>query len=235
MCLGMNSDVVAPGRRSASTSNRNFQGRQGPGARTHLVSPAVAAATAVSGRLTAPPTWTSSTPRPGSRRTAEHAGRSARSVAGAQLDGERLRESEETPIVRGVGDPVRVAEAPGQGRHRDDAARPGLHERRPARWVTRNVPWRLTRTTAAKASGSYSLTGAVGPAMPASLTSTSRPPRVRRTSSNNRSRASASPTFGDRATQVSRARRWPTRAQTRRRPRCAPQPRSATNARATAS
>jgi 3-isopropylmalate/(R)-2-methylmalate dehydratase large subunit len=54
MCLGMNSDVLAPGRRSASTSNRNFQGRQGPGARTHLVSPAVAAATAVTGRLTAP-------------------------------------------------------------------------------------------------------------------------------------------------------------------------------------
>jgi len=54
MCLGMNSDVVAPGHRSASTSNRNFQGRQGPGARTHLVSPAVAAATAVTGRLTSP-------------------------------------------------------------------------------------------------------------------------------------------------------------------------------------
>ncbi|HEU0102070.1 MAG TPA: 3-isopropylmalate dehydratase large subunit [Mycobacteriales bacterium] len=54
MCLGMNSDVLAPGRRSASTSNRNFEGRQGPGARTHLVSPAVAAATAVTGRLTSP-------------------------------------------------------------------------------------------------------------------------------------------------------------------------------------
>ena len=54
MCLGMNSDVLAPGRRSASTSNRNFEGRQGPRARTHLVSPAVAAATAVRGRLSAP-------------------------------------------------------------------------------------------------------------------------------------------------------------------------------------
>jgi 3-isopropylmalate/(R)-2-methylmalate dehydratase large subunit len=54
MCLGMNPDKLAPGRRSASTSNRNFEGRQGPGGRTHLVSPAVAAATAVTGRLTAP-------------------------------------------------------------------------------------------------------------------------------------------------------------------------------------
>jgi 3-isopropylmalate/(R)-2-methylmalate dehydratase large subunit len=54
MCLGMNPDKVGPGQRSASTSNRNFEGRQGKGARTHLVSPAVAAATAVTGRLTAP-------------------------------------------------------------------------------------------------------------------------------------------------------------------------------------
>ena len=54
MCIGMNPDIVGPGERTASTSNRNFEGRQGPGARTHLVSPAVAAATAVAGRLTAP-------------------------------------------------------------------------------------------------------------------------------------------------------------------------------------
>ncbi|HEY8757232.1 MAG TPA: 3-isopropylmalate dehydratase large subunit [Candidatus Limnocylindria bacterium] len=54
MCLGMNDDVAAPGERVASTSNRNFEGRQGPGARTHLVSPAVAAATAVAGHLAAP-------------------------------------------------------------------------------------------------------------------------------------------------------------------------------------
>jgi len=54
MCLGMNPDVLSPGQRSASTSNRNFEGRQGRGARTHLVSPAVAAATAVAGRLSAP-------------------------------------------------------------------------------------------------------------------------------------------------------------------------------------
>jgi 3-isopropylmalate/(R)-2-methylmalate dehydratase large subunit len=54
MCLAMNPDKLAPGQRSASTSNRNFEGRQGPGGRTHLVSPPVAAATAVTGRLTAP-------------------------------------------------------------------------------------------------------------------------------------------------------------------------------------
>ncbi|MEI6362449.1 MAG: 3-isopropylmalate dehydratase large subunit [Actinomycetes bacterium] len=54
MCLAMNPDKLTPGERSASTSNRNFEGRQGPGGRTHLVSPAVAAATAVTGRLAAP-------------------------------------------------------------------------------------------------------------------------------------------------------------------------------------
>ena len=54
MCLGMNGDILAPGQRSASTSNRNFEGRQGPGGRTHLVSPAVAAATAVAGHFTLP-------------------------------------------------------------------------------------------------------------------------------------------------------------------------------------
>ncbi|ADG89501.1 3-isopropylmalate dehydratase large subunit [Thermobispora bispora] len=54
MCLGMNPDTLKPGERCASTSNRNFEGRQGKGGRTHLVSPAVAAATAVTGRLTAP-------------------------------------------------------------------------------------------------------------------------------------------------------------------------------------
>ena len=54
MCLGMNPDQLAPGERSASTSNRNFEGRQGRGGRTHLVSPQVAAATAVIGKLAAP-------------------------------------------------------------------------------------------------------------------------------------------------------------------------------------
>ncbi|MDX2851878.1 MULTISPECIES: 3-isopropylmalate dehydratase large subunit [Streptomycetaceae] len=54
MCLGMNPDQLAPGERSASTSNRNFEGRQGKGGRTHLVSPQVAAATAVTGHLSSP-------------------------------------------------------------------------------------------------------------------------------------------------------------------------------------
>ena len=60
MCLGMNPDQLAPGERSASTSNRNFEGRQGKGARTHLVSPLVAAATAIRGTLSAPADLTDS-------------------------------------------------------------------------------------------------------------------------------------------------------------------------------
>ena len=63
MCLGMNPDQLKPGERSASTSNRNFEGRQGPGGRTHLVSPEVAAATAIMGTLASPadlPTHTTS-------------------------------------------------------------------------------------------------------------------------------------------------------------------------------
>jgi 3-isopropylmalate/(R)-2-methylmalate dehydratase large subunit len=51
MCLGLNGDIVAPGERCASTTNRNFRGRQGPGARTHLMSPVMVAAAAVSGHL----------------------------------------------------------------------------------------------------------------------------------------------------------------------------------------
>ncbi len=80
MCLGMNPDQLAPGERCASTSNRNFEGRQGKGGRTHLVSPLVAAATAVRGTLSSPSdlastardrrggglTWTSSPPTPAS-------------------------------------------------------------------------------------------------------------------------------------------------------------------------
>ena len=54
MCLGMNPDQLAPGERAASTSNRNFEGRQGKGGRTHLVSPMVAAATAIRGTLSSP-------------------------------------------------------------------------------------------------------------------------------------------------------------------------------------
>jgi 3-isopropylmalate/(R)-2-methylmalate dehydratase large subunit len=54
MCLGMNPDKLRAGERCASTSNRNFEGRQGPGGRTHLVSPAVAAATAIAGTFATP-------------------------------------------------------------------------------------------------------------------------------------------------------------------------------------
>jgi 3-isopropylmalate/(R)-2-methylmalate dehydratase large subunit len=51
MCLGMNPDILQPGERCASTSNRNFEGRQGRGGRTHLVSPAMAAAAAIEGHF----------------------------------------------------------------------------------------------------------------------------------------------------------------------------------------
>jgi 3-isopropylmalate/(R)-2-methylmalate dehydratase large subunit len=54
MCVAVNGDTVAPGQRCVSTSNRNFIGRQGPGARTHLASPAVAAASAIAGRIADP-------------------------------------------------------------------------------------------------------------------------------------------------------------------------------------
>ncbi|MFN3228497.1 MAG: aconitase family protein, partial [Asticcacaulis sp.] len=58
MCIAMNGDLVAPGQLAVSTSNRNFEGRQGPGARTILASPATAAASAVMGRVTDPRTLT---------------------------------------------------------------------------------------------------------------------------------------------------------------------------------
>ena len=57
MCLGMNADVLASGERCAATSNRNFEGRQGRGGRTHLMSPAMAAAAAVAGRLVDVRAW----------------------------------------------------------------------------------------------------------------------------------------------------------------------------------
>jgi 3-isopropylmalate/(R)-2-methylmalate dehydratase large subunit len=57
MCLGMNPDILAPGERCASTSNRNFEGRQGRGSRTHLVSPVMAAAAAITGHLTDVRKW----------------------------------------------------------------------------------------------------------------------------------------------------------------------------------
>jgi 3-isopropylmalate/(R)-2-methylmalate dehydratase large subunit len=58
MCLGMNPDVAAPGERVASTSNRNFEGRQGRGGRTHLVSPEMAAAAAIEGHFVDIRDWT---------------------------------------------------------------------------------------------------------------------------------------------------------------------------------
>ena len=57
MCLGMNPDTLSPGERCASTSNRNFEGRQGKGGRTHLVSPAMAAAAAIAGHFVDIRTW----------------------------------------------------------------------------------------------------------------------------------------------------------------------------------
>jgi 3-isopropylmalate/(R)-2-methylmalate dehydratase large subunit len=57
MCLGMNPDILSPGERCASTSNRNFEGRQGRGGRTHLVSPQMAAAAAITGHFTDIRTW----------------------------------------------------------------------------------------------------------------------------------------------------------------------------------
>ena len=52
MCLAMNDDQLTPGQRCVSTSNRNFEGRQGPGGRTHLASPEIAAASAITGKIT---------------------------------------------------------------------------------------------------------------------------------------------------------------------------------------
>jgi 3-isopropylmalate/(R)-2-methylmalate dehydratase large subunit len=57
MCLGMNPDILQPGERCASTSNRNFEGRQGRGGRTHLVSPMMAAAAAIAGHFTDVREW----------------------------------------------------------------------------------------------------------------------------------------------------------------------------------
>jgi len=57
MCLGMNPDILQPGERCASTSNRNFEGRQGRGGRTHLVSPMMAAAAAITGHFTDIRNW----------------------------------------------------------------------------------------------------------------------------------------------------------------------------------
>ena len=68
MCLGMNPDIAAPGERVASTSNRNFEGRQGRGARSHLVSPQMAAAAAIEGRFVDIREWEEGASAPGQRR-----------------------------------------------------------------------------------------------------------------------------------------------------------------------
>jgi 3-isopropylmalate/(R)-2-methylmalate dehydratase large subunit len=67
MCLGMNPDVLQPGERCASTSNRNFEGRQGRGGRTHLLSPEMAAAAAITGHLTDVRKWKSESSKGGTR------------------------------------------------------------------------------------------------------------------------------------------------------------------------
>jgi len=82
MCLGMNPDQLAPGERCASTSNRNFEGRQGKGGRTHLVSPLVAAATAIRGTLSSP--WDLSDP---TAETAVGAGAPANARNGVRSEG----------------------------------------------------------------------------------------------------------------------------------------------------
>ncbi len=76
MCLGMNPDILAPGERCASTSNRNFEGRQGRGGRTHLVSPQMAAAAAVEGRFVDIREWEEAGRGPAGQRGPEVAGRS---------------------------------------------------------------------------------------------------------------------------------------------------------------
>jgi 3-isopropylmalate/(R)-2-methylmalate dehydratase large subunit len=62
MCLGMNPDILSPGERCASTSNRNFEGRQGRGGRTHLVSPEMAAAAAIAGHFVDIRDWPAAEP-----------------------------------------------------------------------------------------------------------------------------------------------------------------------------
>ena len=79
MCLAMNPDKLSSGERAASTSNRNFEGRQGKGGRTHLVSPVVAAATAVRGALSAPGDLP---PRPADWEEADAVGDSAPNAPG---------------------------------------------------------------------------------------------------------------------------------------------------------
>lgn len=84
MCLGMNPDQLSPGERCASTSNRNFEGRQGKGGRTHLVSPLVAAATAVRGTLSSPGDLEDGTDAPDATRDSGSTGADAVLAGGAR-------------------------------------------------------------------------------------------------------------------------------------------------------
>ncbi len=110
MCLGMNPDQLAPGERCASTSNRNFEGRQGKGGRTHLVSPLVAAATAIRGTLSSP--WDlESSGGPGSEeRTASGVGYETGDFASAAASGDASNRGARTldvdpDYVDGVSEP----------------------------------------------------------------------------------------------------------------------------------
>ena len=126
MCLAMNPDKLAPGERSASTSNRNFEGRQGRGGRTHLVSPAVAAATAVAGHFATPATWTLET---------DHEGRHTSSPArGVPLDRSDVDTDQIIPA-----DWLKRVERTGfeKGLFADVARRPRL---RPQRRALRRAP-----------------------------------------------------------------------------------------------
>ena len=95
MCLAMNPDKLAPGERCASTSNRNFEGRQGKGGRTHLVSPAVAAATAIAGHFATP----------------EDSGRLSENADGSECE---IIAARAVPLVRGpTSTPTRSSRATG--------------------------------------------------------------------------------------------------------------------------
>lgn len=98
MCLGMNPDQLAPGERCASTSNRNFEGRQGPGGRTHLVSPAMAAAAAVTGRLTDVRTLLSDSPKAAAARAQLEITDSKTFIPAATAPPTPIREHPEPPL-----------------------------------------------------------------------------------------------------------------------------------------
>ncbi len=133
MCLAMNPDKLAPGERAASTSNRNFEGRQGRGGRTHLVSPAVAAATAVAGHFASPEELdsmkavaagqrTGRAPRPLRRRhRSDHPVRLAEAGGAHRVRGRAVRRVAGRPRLRPQPGAVRRGHHPGgraQLRHR---------------------------------------------------------------------------------------------------------------------